>query len=104
MRDNPPSLYIHENSLLPERNPPPHVINESEVNNQISQRKSQISGLIQSNMIDLVIQDRSCQTELILLKQIDPVKTDSSCQTNCQTRLVQREDSQIIKNERQTTY
>ena len=104
MGDNPPSLYNLENPLLPERNPPPHVINESEVNNQISQRKSQISGLIQSNMIDLVIQDRSCQTELILLKQIDPVKTDSSCQTNSQTRLVQREDSQKIKNERQTTY
>ena len=104
MRDNLHSLYIHENPLLPERNPPPHVINKSEVNNQISQRKSQISGLIQSNMIDLVIQDRSCQTELILLKQINPVKTDSSCQTNSQTRLVQREDSQKIKNERQTTY
>ena len=104
MGDNPPLLYIHENPLLSERNPPPHVINESEVNNQISQRKSQISGLIRSNMIDLVIQDRSCQTELILLKQIDPVKTDSSCQTNSQTRLVQREDSQKIKNERQTTY
>ena len=76
MGDNPPSLYNLENPLLPERNPPPHVINESEVNNQISQRKSQIYELIQSNMIDLVIQDRSCQTELILLKQIDPIKTD----------------------------
>ena len=104
MRDNLHSLYIHENPLLPERNPLSHVINKSEANNQISQRKSQISGLIRSNMIDLVKQDRSCQTELILLQQIDPVKTDSSCQTNSQTRLVQREDSQKIKNERQTTY
>ena len=96
MGDNPSSLYILKN--------PPHVINESEVNNQISQRKSQISRLIRSNMIDLVKQDRSCHTELILLQQIDPVKTDSSCQTNSQTRLVQRKDSQKIKKGRQTTY
>ena len=98
MRDNLPSIYIHENPLLPERNPLSHVINKSEANNQISQRKSQISGLIQSNMIDLVIQDRSCQTELILLKQIDPV------------RLIVKQDwssektHKKIKNERQTTY